>query len=174
MRTKTRCERRRSSAVGVRVAAGRAEGCGIAGLRPAVGGLRVIVQDPKNPWPERPAPRRIPSRPEGGWEYGVELVALPDDDGGVAGAHGHIGERDAMLERQIVLQNNHATVWVDHARVRFSLDALAGGRLPLQPHGHARIHTMPAALLLVAGFRKLRVRPRFFLRLFGVNGHTCL
>ncbi len=55
----------------------------------------------------------------------------------------------------------------------FDLDALAGAQIPFQAHGHSRIHAMPAALLFVAAFGQLRL-PRFFLRLFGLNGHTDL
>src|SRR6202035_6099585 len=85
------------------------------------------------------------------------LVALPDHDGGIAGVHGQVGERDAMIEMEVVFENDHAAVRIDDAGVGFNLDALALLRIPLQTHGHTRIHAMAAALLFVARAEMLRL-----------------
>ncbi len=62
---------------------------------------------------------------------------------------GEIGERQAMLEIQRLLQDDHAAVRIDDARVGLDADALAGAVIPLEAHGNARIHAATATLLAV-------------------------
>jgi len=62
---------------------------------------------------------------------------------------GEIGERQTVLEIQRLLENDHAAVRIDDARVGLDADALAGAIIPLEAHGNARIHAATATLLAV-------------------------
>src|SRR5260370_12679456 len=85
------------------------------------------------------------------------FVALPDDNGGVAGVHGEIAEGDALLELEIVFENDHAAIGVDDAGMGFNLDALPITGIPLETYGHARVHAMCAALFFVEPAGPLRL-----------------
>lgn len=88
--------------------------------------------------------------------------ALPNDNRGVTGAGGEIGEGQAVLQREFLLQDDHATIGIDDARVRFDADALAAAVFPLQSNRNARVHAPAAALFAVASHN-----------LFGITQFDC-